>query len=68
MPRVSVLMMFTLEAIRLSGLRVCSEEYSNPSFIILTLLTFPIEVEVGTTTASFPIEVSLIPTKLGSFL
>ena len=67
-PRVSVLIIFTLEAIRLSGLRVWSDEYSNPSLIILTLLTFPIEDEVGTTTASLPVEEFLTSIKSGSFL
>ena len=67
-PNVSVLIIFTVSAIRLSGFNVLSDEYSNPSFITLTFSTFPIVLDCGTITASFPIDDPTIPRKIGSFL
>ena len=60
--------MFIFEAIRLSGSKVLSEEYSKPSFIILTFSIFPIVSEFATMTAPVPWVVPPIPMKLGNFL
>ena len=49
------------------GFKVLSDEYSNPSLIILTWFALPIDFEEGITYAPVP-EVLSIPLKLGNLL
>ena len=50
-----------------NGCNVLSEEYSNPSFVILNSFIFPIVFDFGMRYASLPLT-ELDPLKNGNFL
>ena len=54
-------------AILASGLKVLSDEYSNPSFTILNSLTLPILLETGLIYAPVPLSDSIL-SKIGKLL
>ena len=65
---VDEFIIFTLDAIKLSGLNVLSEEYSYPSFKTLILSILPTSLDLVLIIAPTPKELEPTPINFGSFL